>query len=96
MGNVEMMLAQWTENQHQNAIPLSLMIMQAQNTNATESVLEMQSFAATAGWCQCFKECHGIHNQKLTGNTAAVDLLDAEKFPMLLQVTNKRHGYLPQ
>jgi hypothetical protein len=74
MENMEMMLAQWTENQHQNAFPLSLTIIQAQaqhvfqNMNATETDLEIQSFAASAGWFQCFKKCHGIHNRKLTGS----------------------------
>jgi hypothetical protein len=54
------------------------------------------SFAGSAGWFERFKGCHGFHNQKLTGEAAAADLVAGEKFPALLQVTIEEHGYLLQ
>jgi hypothetical protein len=103
MEKLERMLGQWIEHQHQRAIPLSTMIIQAKakslfdNLNAIEPDLKEPSFAGSAGWFERFKGHHGFHNLKLTGEEAATaDLVAAEKFPALLQATIEEHGYLPQ
>jgi hypothetical protein len=102
MEKLERMLARWIEHQHQRAIPLSTMIIQAKakslfdSLNAIEPDPKVPSFAGSAGWFEHFKGCHGFHNLKLTGEAAAADLVAAEKFPMLLQATIEVLGYLPQ
>jgi hypothetical protein len=56
MEKLERMLAQWTEHQNQQAIPISTIIIQAkaktlfENLNAVEPDPKVQSFAASAGW----------------------------------------------
>lgn len=56
----------------------------------------MQYFAASAGWFDHLKGCIGFHNLPPRGKAAAADLVAAEKFSVLLQVTIERYGYLPQ
>jgi hypothetical protein len=102
MEKLERMLAQWIEYQHERAIPLSTMIIQAKakslfdNPNAIEPDPKVPSFAGSTGWNESFKGCHEFHNLKLTGKAAAADLVATEKLPVLLQVTIEEHGYLPQ
>jgi hypothetical protein len=73
MEKLERMLAQWIGHEHQHAIPLSTMIIQAEvkslfeNLNAIGPDLKLQSFPASAGWFEHFEGCHGLHNLKLTG-----------------------------
>jgi hypothetical protein len=96
------MLAQWIKHHHQCSIPVSTMIIQAkvkslfEKVNATEKDPKVQAFVTSAGRFECFKGCHGFHNLKLTGKALVANLVAAEKLPVLLQVTVKRHGYLPQ
>jgi transposase-like protein len=91
--------SQWIEHQFQCAIPVSTMIIQAKaktlfdNLNAIEPDPKVPSCAGSGGW---FEGHHGFHNLKLTGKCAEADLVAAEKFPVLLQVTIEEHGYLPQ
>jgi hypothetical protein len=65
------------------------------NLNAIGPDPKVLSFAGSAGWSEHFKGRHEFHNRKLTDKAAAADLFAAEKFPALLQVTIKEHGYLP-
>jgi hypothetical protein len=96
------MLARWIEHQHQRAIPLSTMIIQAKakslfdNLNATETDPKVPTFTGSAEWFELFKGHHGFHNLKLTSEAAAADLVAAEKFPALPQATIEEHGYLLQ
>jgi hypothetical protein len=102
MEKLERMLARWIEHEHQCAIPLSTMIIQAKakslfdNLNAIEFDPKVPSFDGSAGWFERFKGCHGFHNLKLTGEAAAADLVAAEKFPALIKATGEEHGCLPQ
>jgi hypothetical protein len=102
MEKLERMLALWFEHQHQRAIPLSTMIIQAKakslfdNLNAIEPDPKVPSFAGSAEWFELFKGHYGFHSLKLTGEAAAADLVAAEKFPALPQVTIEEHGYLLQ
>lgn len=56
--------SQWTEIQHQQcAISLSNITIQAtakslENLNAIQPDTKVQSFASTAGWCQCLQGYH--------------------------------------
>jgi hypothetical protein len=50
----------------------------------------------SVAWFEGIKGHHGFHSLKLTGEAAATDLVAAEKFPVLLQATIYRHGYLLQ
>jgi hypothetical protein len=90
MEKLERMLAQWTEHQNQQAIPISTIIIQAkaktlfENLNAVGPDPKVQSFAANARWFERFKRRHGFHNLKLTGEAAAAELFAAENFPAQL------------
>jgi hypothetical protein len=56
----------------------------------------VQYFAASAEWFEHLKGCNGFYNLPQRGEAAATDLVAAEKFSVLLQVTIERYGYLPQ
>jgi hypothetical protein len=67
-----------------------------ENLNATEPDSKAQSLSAGAGWFEHFKGHHTFHNLRLTGQAAAAVIIPAKKFPVPLQVTSERHGYLSQ
>jgi hypothetical protein len=100
MEKLERMLARWIQHQHQRAVPLSTMMIQAKektlfdNLNAIEPDPKVPSFVGSTGWFECSKGCHGFHNLKLTSKTAATDIVPAEKFAALLQATTEESGYL--
>jgi hypothetical protein len=65
------------------------------NLNATEPDKKVQSFAASAGWCECFKGHHWFHNLKLKGKVAAAECVAVDKLRAFVQAAAERHGYLP-
>jgi hypothetical protein len=67
-----------------------------ENLNAVGQDPKVHSFPVSAGWFEHFKGCHGFHNLQLTDKAAADDLVAAEKYLALIQVTVERHGYLPK
>jgi hypothetical protein len=77
------------EHKYKHAIPLFITIIQDKakslfdKPNAVYPNPKVPMFAASAGWFEYLKGCHGFHNLKLTGNAAGNDSGVAEKFPAL-------------
>jgi hypothetical protein len=79
MEKLDRMLAEWIGHQHQCAITLPSIIIQAKakslfgSLNAIKPDPKVQSFDASAGWFEHLKGCHGFHNLQLRDEAAAAD-----------------------
>lgn len=83
---MEKLLVEWTEEQIQNRIPLSLLTIQVKARSLFNMLKEhadltyTQMFTASHGWFQRFKKRHNFRTVKVTGEAAGADVECAEAF----------------
>ncbi|XP_042210165.1 tigger transposable element-derived protein 1-like [Homarus americanus] len=85
---MEKMLAMWIEDQNQRNTPVSLMVIQHKakslfvDLKAAEGEgSKNETFTASRGWFQRFKQRYNFHNTKTAGEVASSDTVAAEIFP---------------
>lgn len=87
---MEKSLTVWIEDQHQKNIPLSLSVIQGKASSLFEdwkkklgedtTDVGLSNFKASRGWFDRYKSRAGLHNIKLTGESASADKEAADKF----------------
>lgn len=99
---MEKLLAIWFDNQMQNNMPISLLIIQTkarcifETLKAREGEKSTESFTASNGWFQRFRRRFNLHNWKNNGEAASVDLEAAEKFVDNLDGIIEKGSYCPE
>lgn len=100
--DMEKLLVEWIEEQIQNRIPLSLLMIQAKARSLFNMLKEhadptyTQMFTASHGWFQRFKKRHNFHTVKVTGEAAGADIECAEAFKEELHRIIVDQKYLPE
>jgi hypothetical protein len=82
---MEKLLTIWMEEQIQERVPLSVMMIQAKARSLFEHLKGKypegtQSFGASNGWFERFKNRAGFHNVQVSGEAASGDIEAANKF----------------
>ena len=100
MSRMEEMLKDWVLKQNRRNIPMSMGVIQ---TKAREIYVELtmdddnpKPFQASSGWFANFKNRHGLHNVKFTGEAASADVSGAEDYIKELHEYIETHGYKPE
>ncbi|XP_023565087.1 COX assembly mitochondrial protein 2 homolog isoform X1 [Octodon degus] len=100
--DMEKLLVEWIEEQVQNRIPLSLLMIQAKARSLFNMLKEhadptyTQMFTASHGWFQRFKKRHNFHTVKVTGEAVCADIECAEAFKEELHRIIVEQKYLPE
>ncbi|XP_033613726.1 COX assembly mitochondrial protein 2 homolog isoform X1 [Fukomys damarensis] len=100
--DMEKLLVEWIEEQIQNRIPLSLLMIQAKARSLFNMLKEhadpayTQMFTASHGWFQRFKKRHNFHTVKVMGEAAGADIGCAEAFKEELHRIIVDQKYLPE
>uniref|UniRef100_A0A8C3IMC7 HTH CENPB-type domain-containing protein n=1 Tax=Chrysemys picta bellii TaxID=8478 RepID=A0A8C3IMC7_CHRPI len=79
MENMERLLSVWIEDQNQRNISLNLLVKQAKKKSEGS---QTETFTASRGWFDQFKRRFHLHNIKMSGEAASVDI---KKFPNYLK-----------
>ena len=101
MVKMEKALSLWMDDMEQRHVPMDTNLVKNKAFSLfkkfkEESGGEGVDFQASKGWFENFKKCQGLHNVKLTGESASADKVAAAVFPTELQELIEEKGYLPQ
>lgn len=98
---MERLLVMWLEDQHQQCIPVSLMLIQEKAKQLFEAIKyekgeESEEFVASRGWFMRFKARAKLHNFKVQSEAAREDEKAASEFPKRLAGLIKEGDYCAQ
>ncbi|XP_049288852.1 tigger transposable element-derived protein 1-like [Anopheles funestus] len=101
---MERLLVIWIEDLLNKRIPLSLQIIQTkakslyQDIESSTGITEctVNSFKASSGWFNRFKNRTNLKNMKMHGEAGSADEEAAENFPGLLEKIIVEKGFLPE
>ncbi|XP_073214394.1 putative CENPB DNA-binding domain-containing protein 1 [Lepidochelys kempii] len=102
--NMECLLSLWIEDQNQQNIPLSLLVIQAKAKSLYDNLKREQgegsqteTFTASRGWFDWFKMCFHLDNIKMSSEAVSADTVPAaKKFPDYLKKIIEEGGYSPK
>jgi hypothetical protein len=95
---MEKFLTTWMEDQTQRRVPLNLMTVQVKAGSLYADIKGkrqdvLQTFVASNGWFNRFKNRAGFHNVKVSGEAASGDAEAAQMFPDVLKDIINEGGY---
>ncbi|XP_068234216.1 tigger transposable element-derived protein 1-like [Palaemon carinicauda] len=100
---MEKLLPMWIKHQKQRKVPLSLMHIQEKDKSIYEDLKTKasgkdsgESFVASLGWFNRFKNRGNLHNFGIIGEAASVNKKAAEKFDNCLKSIIETEGYTLQ
>ncbi|XP_042215701.1 tigger transposable element-derived protein 1-like isoform X3 [Homarus americanus] len=102
ISNMEKMLVTWIEDQTQKRVPLGTLTITAKAKSLFEMLKQQagadydKEFSASSGWFKRFKHRYGLHNLKVSGESASADSTAAAEFINTLDKLIVKGGYLPQ
>uniref|UniRef100_A0A8C0IWK5 HTH CENPB-type domain-containing protein n=1 Tax=Chelonoidis abingdonii TaxID=106734 RepID=A0A8C0IWK5_CHEAB len=92
MENMERLLSLWIEDQNQQNLPLSLLVIQAKAKSLYDNLKidqgegsETEAFTASRGWFVQFNRRFHLHNIKMSSEAASADTAATKKFPDYLK-----------
>jgi hypothetical protein len=95
ISEMEKLLLIWMEDQAQKHVPLSMQLFQAKAKSLFEDIKAKypggtQTFSASRGWSQCFRNRAGFHNVKVSGEAASGDAEAAQQYPEWLKKSSTK------
>jgi hypothetical protein len=102
MEKMENLLGIWIEDNNQRNIPMSTMTIQEKGRSIFEKLkLEngnpaSETFLASKGWFEKFKNRHNLHNIKLKGEAASSDITAARDYPKILKQIIEEGEYVSE
>ncbi|XP_076035908.1 uncharacterized protein LOC143021925 isoform X5 [Oratosquilla oratoria] len=104
LDTMEDMLIKWIEDRTQRKMPISMGLVQEralslwEDLQATTSTTSrtLETFTASRGWFQRFRERAGLHNVTMSGEAASADEEAASAFPAFFKTRVEEGGFTPK